>query len=162
MNKENSKENKIKEWIGKRARMLILFVFIVSIIGYYIYINSSVMGLSKPELRITVSTNLSEVGTPMINNATFEQSGVPFFYKTTDSPADFPEIDVNIRINKLSSAPASYWASTPYKGEGKYTLRLFFRDGQYPKKGDVLIISIRMASSTGAIMYKTTAFWVWE
>jgi hypothetical protein len=100
----------------------------------------------------------------MINNVTFEQSSVPFFYKRVDSIPDFPEIDVNARINKLNSAPASYWASQRinFEEKGTYTLRIFFRDGNEPKQGDVLIMPIRVVSHTGAIAYKTTAFWVWE
>ncbi|KCZ70804.1 hypothetical protein ANME2D_02829 [Candidatus Methanoperedens nitroreducens] len=120
------------------------------------------LGVAKPTLILTISTNLTEDDTPLVNNVTFEQSGVPFFYKRVDSIPKFPEIDVNARINKLDSAPASYWASTTYTGEGTYTLTLFFKDGNEPKEGDILILPIRITGPTGVIVYKTTAFWLWE
>lgn len=152
----------IKQWIGKNIKMLVLVLLILSAFAYYIYANSTNLGLTKSTLIVKVSTNLTSFNTPMINNATFKQSSVMFFYKTADIPAEFPEIDINARLNKLASIPASYWASVPYKGEGEYTLTLYFKDGYYPKKGDVLIIPMRIVSNTGAIAYKTTAFWVWE
>ncbi len=146
------------------AKMLIVVLLVLSVSGYYLYQHALDYGLSKPALLLRVSMNITEKGTPIINNVTFEQSGVPFFYKRVDSIPDFPEIDVNARINTLNSAPASYWASqhVDLNNEGIYTLRMFFRDGKDPKQGDVLIMPIRIVSSTGAIAYKTTAFWVWE
>lgn len=146
------------------AKILIVVLLVLSVSGYYLYQHALDYGLSKPALVLRVSMNISEKGTPMINNVTFEQSSVPFFYKRVDSIPDFPEIDVNARINTLSSAPASYWASqhVDLDNEGVYTLRLFFRDGKEPKQGDLLIMPVRIASSTGAIAYKTTAFWLWE
>ena len=97
-----------------------------------------------------------------INNVTFEQSSVPVFYKRADTIPAFPEIEVNARLNALDSAPASFWASTPYKDEGLYEVKLYFRDGKEPKKGDILILPIRIIGSTAVIMYKTTAFYEWE
>ncbi len=145
-------------------KYLVVVVLISSASGYYLYQHAVETGFAKPELILKVSTNLTDKGTPMVNNVTFEQSSVPFFYKRTDTPPDFPEIDVNARINKLNSAPASFWASIHHTGEGVYTLRLFFRDGKEnePKKGDILILPIRITSHTGAIAYKTTAFYEWE
>ncbi len=140
----------------------IIVLLILSVSGYYLYQHAIEIGLAKPALVLKVSTNLTSYGTPMINNVTFEQSSVPFFYKRTDTPAEFPEIDVNARINKLNSAPASYWASVHRKEEGVYDLRLFFKDGNEPRKGDILIMPIRLTSHTGAIEYKTTAFYEWE
>lgn len=161
--KEQTKKNiNNKGWIGRYSKVLILAILILSASAYYIYINSDKMGLAKPMLVITATTGLTSTGGPAITNATFQQSGVAFFYKTTDSPAEFPEIDANVRINKMASAPASYWTSVPYKGEGVYDIKIFFREDQYPKKGDILIIPIRILSRTGAVAYKTTAFWVWE
>ena len=146
------------------AKMLIVVLLVLSVSGYYLYQHALDYGLSKPALLLRVSMNITETGAPMINNVTFEQSSVPFFYKRVDSVPDFPEIDVNARINNLNTAPASYWASqkVDFSDAGVYTLKMFFRDGKEPKKGDILIMPIRIASSTGTIAYKTTAFFVWE
>ncbi len=145
----------------KYAAYIILFL-LVSSGGYYTYQHGVDLGLEKPELILKVSTNLTADGTPMVNNVTFEQSSVPFFYKTVDSIPDVPEIDVNARINMLAEAPASFWASEHYTGNNTYTLRLFFRGGSEPKKGDILILPIRIIGNTGAVEYKTTAFYLWE
>ncbi len=141
---------------------IIIILLLFSAGGYYIYQHGVDLGLEKPALILTVSTNLTEYGTPRVNNVTFEQSSVPFFYKTADSIPDFPEIDVDARINLLDSVPASYWASTHYTGDNLYTLRVFFVPGSEPKKGDILILPIRIISHTGAVEYKTTAFYLWE
>ncbi len=146
------------------AKISIVVLLILSASGYYLYQHAIQYGLAKPALVLKVSLNITSMGTPMINNVTFEQSSVPFFYKRVDSVPNFPEIDVNARINKLSAAPASYWASehVNFNDKGTYTLRVFFRDGNEPKQGDVLIMPIRIVSHTGAIAYKTTAFYLWE
>jgi hypothetical protein len=140
----------------------IIILLILSVSGYYIYQHAVENGLAKPALILRVSTNLTEKGTPMVNNVTFEESQIPFFYKRADSIPQFPEVDANVRINKLASAPASFWASIHRPQEGVFELKVFFRDGQEPKKGDVLIIPIRLVSHTGAIQYKTTAFYCWS
>ena len=140
----------------------IIMLLILSISGYYIYQHSIEIGLTKPALILKVSTNLSDRGLPMINNVTFEESSVLFFYKRADSIPEFPEVDANARINALASAPASYWASAHRPSEGIYSLRLLFRDKEEPKQGDILIIPIRLVSGTGAIQYKTTAFYCWK
>ena len=142
----------------------IILLFILSISGYYLYQNALEMDLAKPAIIMKVSTNVSETGTPMVNNVTFEESMIPFFYKRADSIPDFPEVDANVRLNTINTAPASYWASAHRNigEEGEFTLKLFFRDGYEPKSGDILIITIRLVSVTGAIQYKTTAFHCWE
>ncbi len=140
-------------------------LLILSAAGYYLYHNAMAMGLSKPALVMKVSMNLTSEGDVMINNVTFEQSNVPFFYKRTDSVPQFPEIDVNARINALASDPSSFWSSTTYdmyKPAGVYTLKVFFKDGKEPKEGDILILPIRVIGTTGVIRYKTTAFYTWE
>ncbi len=146
----------------KKLTYIVVILLIFSVSGYYLYQHGVDLGLAKPALVLKVSTNLSEKGAVMVNNVTFEQSGVIFFYKRTDSIPAFPEIEINARANKLDSAPVSFWASTPYTGDGKYELKLFFRDGKEPKQGDVLIMPIRIIGSTGVIMYKTTAFYEWK
>ena len=146
----------------KNLKYIIVVLLIFSVSGYYLYQHVVELGLAKPALVLKVSTNLSEKGAVMVNNVTFEQSSVVFFYKRADSIPSFPEIEVNARRNALDSAPASFWASTPFKDEGIYELRLLFRDGNEPKKGDILILPIRIIGSTGVIMYKTTSFYEWE
>ncbi len=139
-----------------------IILLILSASGYYLYQHGIEAGLVKPALILKVSTNLTDKGVPMVNNVTFEQSSIPFFYKRADSIPEFPEVDANARINTLAAAPASFWASAHRPSEGVYSLRLFFRDGKEPKQGDVLIIPIRLVSRTGAIQYKTTAFYCWN
>ena len=140
----------------------IIIILILLASGYYLYQHAVESGIAKPSLILTVSTNLTDKGTPMVNNVTFEESTIPFFYKRADSIPNFPEVDANVRINNLASAPASFWASAHRPEEGIFQLRIFFKDGTEPKKGDVLIIPIRLVSRTGAIQYKTTAFYCWS
>jgi len=147
----------------KNIKYIIAVLLIFSVSGYYLYQHSVDYGLAKPALILKVSTNLSEKGAIQVNNITFEQSSVVFFYKRADSIPSFPEIEVNARRNALDTAPASYWASTPYKDEeGLYELKIYFKDGNEPKQGDILILPVRIIGSTGVPMYKTTAFYAWE
>lgn len=148
--------------ILKHTKIIMAALLILSASGYYLYRHDVESGLAKPALILRVSTNLTDSGDPAINNVVFEQSSVAFFYKRIDTPPKFPEIDVNARINRLNSAPASYWASVPYTGEDTYTIRLFFRDDKEPSSGDILIMPIRITGRTGAVAYKTTAFYEWE
>jgi hypothetical protein len=122
------------------------------------------IGALKPILILNISTNLTVQNTPMINNITFEQSTIASSYIGRDAVPNFPEIDISARINKLDSAPVSFWAAQHinFNENGTYTLKLFFKDGSEPKKGDVLIMPIRIINSNGAIVYKTTAFYNWE
>jgi hypothetical protein len=147
----------------KNIIYIIVVLLIFSVSGYYLYQHGVDYGLAKPALILKVSTNLSEKGGVQVNNITFEQSSVVFFYKRADSIPAFPEIEVNARRNALDSAPASFWASTPFnKDVGVYEVRLLFRDGNEPKSGDILILPLRIIGSTGVIMYKTTSFYQWE
>lgn len=114
-------------------------------------------------LKLTISTNLSGNNTPTVNNLTFEQANVPFFYKRSDSIVDFPDVNAVIRLNSLQSEPISYWASSRRNDdEGIYTLTSVFRDGKEPKPGDMLIITLRLTNFRGNVEYKTTAFYDWQ
>lgn len=147
----------------KRIIYIIIALLVFSVAGYYLYQHAVDTGLAKPALILKISTNLSEKGAIQINNVTFEQSSVVFFYKRADSIPSFPEIEVNARLNALDSAPASFWASTPFdKEEGHYEVKIYFRDGKEPKQGDILILPIRVIGSAAVVMYKTTAFYEWE
>lgn len=146
----------------KNIKYVVIALLVFSAAGYYLYQNAIDMGLAKPVLVLKISTNLSEKGATQISNVTFEQSSVPAFYKRADTIPAFPEIEVNARLNALDSAPASFWASTPYKDEGLYEVKLYFRDEKEPKKGDILILPIRIIGSTAVVMHKSTAFYEWE
>lgn len=147
----------------KNVIYIIVVLLIISVSGYYLYQHGVDYGLAKPALILKVSTNLSEKGNIQVNNITFEQSSVVFFYKRADSIPNFPELEVNARINALDKAPASFWASTPFTDEeGLYELKIYFKDGNEPKEGDVLILPLRIIGSTGVVMYKTTSFYLWE
>ncbi len=140
--------------------VVVLLIFSVS--GYYLYQHGVELGLAKPALVLKISTNESALGLAMINNVTFEQSSVAFFYERADSIPAFPEIEVNARLNQLDAAPSSFWAAQHYDGVGVYTVKILFQDGKEPKPGDILILPIRIIGSTGVPMYKTTAFYIWE
>jgi len=147
----------------KKLKYIIILLLILSVSGYYLYQHGVELGVAKPTLILKVSTNLSEKGAIQVNNVTFEQSSIVFFYKRADSIPSFPEIEVNARLNMLDAAPASYWASTPYTDEeGLYELKIYFRDGKEPKQGDILILPIRIIGSSAVVMYKTTAFYEWQ
>ena len=147
----------------KNIKYVIIALLVFSVAGYYLYQHAIDMGLAKPALVLKISTNLSEKGATQISNVTFVQSSVPVFYKRADTIPAFPEIEVNARLNALDSAPASFWASTPFtKDNERYEVKLYFRDGKEPKKGDILILPIRIIGSTAVVMYKTTAFYEWE
>jgi hypothetical protein len=146
----------------KNIIYIIAVLLIISLSGYYLYQHGVEYGIAKPTLILKVSTNMSYEGNPMVNNITFEPSSVVFFYKQADSIPAFPEIEVQAKRNELDAAPASFWASTAYKGDGVYELRLLFRDGNEPQSGDILIIPLRIIDFEGRIMYKTTSFYLWE
>ena len=147
----------------KKLKYITILLLILSVSGYYLYQHGVELGVAKPTLILKVSTNLSEKGAIQVNNVTFEQSSIVFFYKRADSIPSFPEIEVNARLNMLDAAPASYWASTPYTDEeGLYELKIYFRDGKEPKQGDILILPIRIIGSSAVVMYKTTAFYEWQ
>lgn len=141
----------------------IIALIIISVSGYYISQQAEGLGLAKPELAIKVMTNSSEeFGGPMVKNITFERTSVPFFYRTNDVVPDFPDVQANVRINRIDSAPASYWASEHFRGDDVYNLRLFFRDGKAPKIGDVLLITVKINDDWGEELFRTTAFYIWE
>ncbi len=146
----------------KKIIKYVVVLLIFSVSGYYLYQHGVELGLAKPALVLKISTNESTRGQAMINNVTFEQSSVAFFYKRSDSIPEFPEIEVNARLNQLDAAPASFWASQRYDGVGTYSVMVFFRDGKEPKQGDILILPIRIIGRTGVPIYKTTAFYIWE
>jgi hypothetical protein len=119
---------------------------------------------SKPALDIIITTGFDENGTIKVTNMTFEQTSVPFFYKTTDNRAEFPEINVIARYNSITSEPSSYWASYKYnpETEGKYILKVVFRTGKEPNVEDLLILPVKITDFRGNVIYKTTAFYGWK
>lgn len=151
--------------VNKRTITYILVVLLVlSVTGYYLYQNSLGMGLTKPVLILKISANFTGKQ-PMVYNVTFEQSTVPSFYKVADSIPDFPEINVNARMNELQSNTASFTASAPFKFDEAletYTLTVYFKPGKEPKSGTVMILPIRVIGITGATLFKTSAFYEWQ
>ena len=151
--------------MNKNIKYIIPLLLIISVSGYFLYQHSVEYGLSKPALILKISTNLTEDGRHRINNVTFEKSSIVFFYKGADTIPSFPTVEANARLNRLDAAPASFWASTPFnfdEDEGNYELKIYFKEGNEPKKGDVLILPIRIVGHTGIPMYKTTSFYLWD
>jgi hypothetical protein len=147
----------------KITQLVIALIVFAVIIG--IYSSISALNISKPALRLTIKTdtNTSEADKLEITNITFEQISVPIFYVSADSPPDFPDIDVEARINTITSSPISYWASKKRLGtNGTYDLTLTFRNNFKPGPGEMLILAIRMNDFRGNLEYKTTAFYGWK
>lgn len=153
----NNVKSKIKQIISN----LILLSIISGIffgIGYILY------NAQKPVLDITITTGFDENETLKITNVSFVQSYESFIYKTIDSQANFPEINIIARNNEFTSEPISYWASTKYNParENTYVVRMTFRNEKEPKTNDTLILPIKMTDHKGKIVYKTTAFYEWR
>ena len=137
--------------------MLLLMVVSAVLIG-----NNSGIFNGKPALKMVVTTDLDRNGSVKVTNVTFEQINLPFFYKKSDVPAKFPEINVFGRIDNLSSAPSSFWAAAFRPDDvGVYTLIMTFKDRREPKVGDLLILPIKLTDFMGYQEYKTTAFYIW-
>jgi len=149
----------------KKTTVFIAVIVIAIIIGAaYVSIGKigSTLNIGRPALKLTISTGINESdGSPIITNITFEQTRV--IYKGEDAQVEFPDISVTARNESLLSAPVSYWASQPWKeGNEKYTMTLTFRDSFTPKKGDLLILTIRFTGIGGYILGKNTAFYEWK
>ncbi len=152
----------------KKTSLVITFVVIAVTIGIF-YQYSDIIGsathTTKPALKLTILTGVND-SYPVINNVTFEQTIVPIFYRSADSPSSFPDIDVEAKNDSLYSSPVTYWASAvrpivPTDNQ-TYVLTLLFREPYTPKAGDFLYISIKMNNFRGDLEYKTTAFYVWK
>lgn len=111
----------------------------------------------KDALKIVVS-----VKDDNITNMTFQQIKLPVFYKSQDSKVSFPEISATARLNNIEAPPVTYWSSKKYVGDGDYELILTFREKNSINATDVMIIPVKIASITGKIVTKSTAFHEWN
>lgn len=149
--------------ILKRAKIVIALVILTTILvasGSALY--QKVDGMSSPALKLTITTNISELGTAQVSNITFEQTSVPFVYKKGHSQVTFPDISVNAKSSNIDAEPMSYWAAEPRPDdEGEYELMVIFMDGKEPKTNDTLFLPVRLTNFRGNIIYKTTAFYRW-
>jgi hypothetical protein len=135
-------------------KLMILFgiVLILSaIFGYRAAMDKTKYGIS---LEITVKDDV-------VTNVIMEQVKLPFFYKQTSGTVNFPDISVNAKPDMLEAKPVTYWASSPYTGDGIYTMTLTF-EGSPPKSDDFLILPIRITDERGHIIYKQTGFYTWK
>jgi len=135
-------------------KLMILFgltLMIVAVTSLQSAANETKPGLS---LEITVKDDV-------VTNVSMKQVELPFFYKQTSGTVDFPDISVNAKPGQLEAKPITYWASSPYSGDGIYTMTLSF-DGTIPKVDDFLILPIRITNDRGHIIYKQTGFYTWR
>jgi len=98
--------------MAKNIKYIILVLLILSASGYFLYQHAVEYGIAKPALILKISTNLTEDGRHRINNVTFEQSSVVFFYKRSDTIPTFQLFEVNARLNKLDVAPRVFGHQT--------------------------------------------------
>ena len=155
---------KITKIILKRAKIVIALVVLTTILvasGSALY--QKVDEMSSPALKLTITTNISELGTAQVSNMTFEQTSVPFIYKKGHSEVTFPDISVNAKSSSIDAEPMSYWAAEPRPNdEGEYELMIVFMEDKEPKTNDTLFLPVRLTNFRGNIIFKTTAFYRWE
>jgi hypothetical protein len=151
----------------KITQLLIAIIVIALVIGTsYQYGGRILSGINftKPVVKLTISTGINSTTEDLeITNITFEQTQVSKLYRSVDSPVEFPNIEVEGKVNTVASAPITYWAS--YKRTNptdKYELILTFREPYRPSTGDVLLLIIKMNDFRGKLEYKTTAFYEWK
>ena len=142
--------------------LIIIAMIVISLIAIGLYINKDIFNPS-PALKLSISTNVSPNGVIKINNVTFEQTTVPFFYKKADEIVEFPDVNAFAKSNDVHAEQITYWASQVRKNdEGDYILTLVFRDGEEPNINDMLLIRLALTDIKGNTIYKTTAFYGWE
>lgn len=148
----------------KKTTIAIAVIVIALTIGLYQNTDNIEKDLTKPALKLTISTDMNDTdGIMEITNMSFEQTTVPIYYRSTDSPVQFPDIDVEARNNKPLLSPVSYWVSEKRISQNAtYNLILTFREPYKPIKGELLILTVRMNDFRGFLEYKTTAFHEWK
>lgn len=150
----------------KTTTIAIIVILIIAIGLSYLYMDKieNVLIPSKPALKLTISTDYNDTGDFLVvTNMTFKQTTVPVFYRSIDSPAVFPDIDVEGRNETVTAAPVTYWASAKrVKTNETYAFTLTFRESYVPKPDDLLILAVRMNDFRGKLEYKTTAFYSWK
>lgn len=152
-----------------KNKIAIMVIIVIALIGLS-YLNvgriENALNLTKPALKITLTTGINESLSDdliQVTNMTFEQTTVPIFYRSSDSPAEYPDIDIEAKANTVTAPPVSYWVSFKrLDNKGKYDFVLTFRDPYVPQKGDMLFLTVRMNDFRGVLEYKSTAFYSWR
>jgi hypothetical protein len=150
----------------KKTIVAVIVILFIAIGLSYTYIDKieNAWIPNKPALKLTMITDYNDTGDfIVITNMTFEQTSVPVFYRSVDSPVVFPDINVEGRNDTITTAPVTYWASAKrVKTNETYEFTLTFREPYVPKPGDMLILTVRMNDFRGKLEYKTTAFYGWK
>jgi hypothetical protein len=155
----------------KMTQLTMIIVVVALIVGMCYQYGGDVFGkalsgmnLTKPALKIKISTDVNESTNNLeVTNITIEQTSVSKMFRSVDTPAEFPNIDVEAKRNTIYSVPISYWASEKRTDvNGTYNFVLTFRDNQTANVGDLLILSVCMNDFRGNLEYKTTAFYEWK
>lgn len=149
----------------KKTAIAIIVILLIAIGLSYLYLDKIENALipSKPALKVTISTGNSVTLGLQVTNMTFKQTTVPVFYRSVDSPVQFPDIDVEAKNDSIKNVPITYWASAErVKTNETYDFMLTFREPYVPTQGELLILSVRMNDFTGKLEYKTTAFYEWK
>lgn len=151
----------------KKMTLAITVVIVIVLIGtLYFYADSieKELHITKPALKVTVTTAYNDtLGEIQITNMTFEQTTVPIYYRSVDSPAVFPDIDIEGKNDTVTAAPVTYWQSQKReKMEANYTFMMTFREPYVPKNNSVLFLVVRMNDFRGVLEYKQTAFYAWK
>ncbi len=158
---ENTTEQSQKKRIGKKIVICLAILIVIGYAGYFAYGKID----WNPALIVTITTGVNESkgDHPVITNVTFEQTKV--IYKGTETPAKFPEINIMVRNEELTSLPVNYWTAAPWiqgEKEGKYVLTVVFLDTYTPKPEDLLVLTIKQTGIRGDILNKQTAFYEWK
>lgn len=159
------KRKEVEYEMNKKTILIICLLIGIGFLTYqYAGAVEQSLNLTKPALRLTISTDTNATDDRLeITNITFEQISVPIYYVSVDTPAEYPDIDVEARINSVTSAPISYWISAKRdKPSETHVLVLTFRKNFKPNQGQILLLSIRMNDFRGKLAYKQTAFYGWK
>jgi actin-related protein len=89
----------------RKITLAVTLIIVIALIGtLYLYADriENELHLTKPALKITVTTGINaslDEDLIQITNMTFEQTTVPAYYRSVDSPVVFP--DINIEGNNI-------------------------------------------------------------
>jgi hypothetical protein len=148
----------------KKMTIVITVLIVIALIGT-LYIDRLGLAtyMTKPALKISVTTAQNETLGLQVTNMTFEQTTLPIYYQSVDSPVRFPDIDIQGQNGTIASEPVTYWQSfVRTSTDASYNFTLTFMPPYVPQKDDLLILSVRMNDWRGTQQYKTTAFYVWK
>jgi len=153
----------------KKMTLAITFIIVIALIGtLYLYADriENELHLTKPALKVTVTTWINkslDEDLIQVKNMTFEQTTVPIYYQSVDSPVEFPDINIEGKVGSITAVPVTYYQSQKREAtEGNYTFILTFREPFEPKQGEVLLLPVRMNDFRGVLVYKQTNFYAWK